>query len=127
VTVLDVGQGLSVVLETQNHTMLYDAGPSFPSGFNTGEAVVLPYLKARNVAKVDLAIVSHNDNDHSGGIQPLIDMQVISTLMISNQPDLYKVESVQFCRAGQRWVWDEIEFEILHPPEHWESNKNNCW
>jgi len=38
VTVLDVGQGLSQVVRTQNHTLLFDTGAKYPSGFNMGDA-----------------------------------------------------------------------------------------
>ncbi len=44
-TVLDVGQGLSVIVETARHRLLYDAGPRFPSGFDLGAAVVVPNLR----------------------------------------------------------------------------------
>ena len=47
ITVLDVGQGLAVVVRTQNHNLLYDAGPAFASGFNTGTAVILPFCGIR--------------------------------------------------------------------------------
>ncbi len=125
VTVLDVGQGLSVVLETTNHAMIYDAGPRSFSGFSTGHSVILPYLHYRGISTLDLAIVSHNDNDHSGGIYALMEQHKIQSLMVSNQPDLYQTDDIQLCRAGWTWSWDGVEFEILHPPENWLSNDNN--
>ncbi len=125
VTILDVGQGLSVVLETANHTMVYDAGPRSYSGFSTGHSVVLPYLQYRGITQADLAVVSHNDNDHSGGVHALIDEQKIRGLMVSNQPTLYKTADVQLCRAGDEWHWDGVKFEILHPPKNWQSSDNN--
>ncbi|MFK7794300.1 MAG: DNA internalization-related competence protein ComEC/Rec2 [Gammaproteobacteria bacterium] len=124
-TVLDVGQGLALVVETENHALIYDAGERSPSGFNTGDAVVLPYLKTRAISKVDLAIISHNDNDHSGGMHTLISQGVINDLMVSNQTELYDFENTRLCRVGDEWQWDEVKFEILHPPKKWQSNDNN--
>ena len=67
VTVLDVGQGLSVVVETRGHTLVYDAGPSFRTGSDTGQLVVVPFLRSRGVRTVDRVVVSHDDDDHKGG------------------------------------------------------------
>ncbi len=68
-SVLDVGQGLSVLLETRHHRMLYDTGPS-P---RVGDSVVTPYLMRRGVRELDLLMLSHNDLDHTGGAQPVLD------------------------------------------------------
>ena len=125
VTVLDVGQGLSVVLETMNHTMVYDAGPRSYSGFSTGHSVVLPYLQYRGIAQADLAVVSHNDKDHSGGMHALIDTRKVRHLMVSNQPHLYKTNDIKLCRAGDEWYWDDVKFEVLHQPNKWQSSDNN--
>jgi competence protein ComEC len=124
-TVLDVGQGLALAIETETHTLVYDAGVRSLSGFNTGDAVVLPYLKTRAISKVDLGIVSHNDNDHSGGMHSLIAKGVVTDLMVSNRPELYDFEHTRLCRAGNEWQWDGVEFKVLHPPINWQSNDNN--
>lgn len=124
-TVLDVGQGLSVVIETKNHSLLYDAGVRTPSGFNTGDVVVLPFLKSRAISNVDLAIVSHNDNDHSGGMHSLLAAGVVRDLMVSNHPQLYDFHSIKLCRTGDEWQWDGVKFRVLHPPKKWQSNDNN--
>ena len=125
VTVLDVGQGLAVVIETKNHTLLYDAGPKFTSGFNTGTAVVLPYLRKRNIKVLDKIIVSHNDNDHAGGVQALLDAATVDTLTISNGKDKYSANRIDYCRQGDEWIWDGVGFRILHPPNSWQSSPNN--
>lgn len=125
VTVLDVGQGLAVMVETANHTLLYDAGPRFPSGFNTGAAVVLPYMQKRNIDRVDKVIISHNDNDHAGGVQALLNADVVKKLSVSNQRNRYSMTSTDYCREGDEWRWGETQFRILHPPNEWQSNSNN--
>ena len=125
VTMLDVGQGTAVVVETKNHTLVYDAGPKYASGFNTGAAVVLPFLKTRNIKQVDQLVVSHNDNDHAGGVQDLLAAEVVENLMISNEKNKYSANAIDYCRQGDQWTWDGVKFHILHPPNHWQSSPNN--
>ncbi|MGH8402458.1 MAG: DNA internalization-related competence protein ComEC/Rec2, partial [Gammaproteobacteria bacterium] len=65
---LDVGQGLSTVVRTARHTLVYDTGPAFSDHSDTGQLVVIPWLQSRGVKVPDLTIVSHADNDHAGGL-----------------------------------------------------------
>ena len=67
VVVLDVGHGLAVSVATHAHRLLFDAGPSFRSGFDSGDDIVLPALAAGGPRGLDRLIVSHADNDHAGG------------------------------------------------------------
>src|SRR5215470_6795578 len=67
ITVLDVGQGLSVVARTQRHALLYDAGPAYNALADSGSRVVLPYLRGEGIARLDGLVVSHDDRDHAGG------------------------------------------------------------
>ncbi|HST26798.1 MAG TPA: DNA internalization-related competence protein ComEC/Rec2, partial [Rudaea sp.] len=64
---LDVGQGQAFVVRTRDHAVIYDAGARFPSGFDVGEATVVPALHALGIEHVDRMIISHGDNDHAGG------------------------------------------------------------
>lgn len=112
-TVLDVGQGLAAVVETAQHTLVFDTGPRFRSGFNTGEAVLVPFLRSRRLAAVDTLIVSHGDNDHAGGVAGLLHRVQVGEVL-SSVPGLLPV-AARPCEAGQRWRWDGVEFEILHP------------
>ena len=125
VSALDVGQGLAVIIETPNYTMLYDAGMKSMSGFNTGEMVVKPYLDRRGIKHINTAMISHNDNDHAGGMHWLLQHVNIKQLVVSNQPDLYSGNNITLCRAGDEWYWDGISFKVLHPPMEWHSNDNN--
>ncbi|MGH8114550.1 MAG: ComEC/Rec2 family competence protein [Rhodanobacteraceae bacterium] len=49
-TVIDVGQGLSVLVHTRGHSLLFDTGARYPSGFDLGAAAVVPTLRARRHA-----------------------------------------------------------------------------
>lgn len=103
-TVLDVGQGLAAVVRTHSHTLVYDTGPAFKSGRSAAELAVLPFLRRGDVRSVDLMMVSHGDQDHSGGVTDLLaalPVQAISTN--------------ESCARGQRWHWDGVTFTVLHP------------
>ena len=67
ITILDVGQGLAVVVATHGHTLLYDTGPRYNEESDAGGRIVAPYLRAAGVARLDAMIVTHQDSDHSGG------------------------------------------------------------
>ncbi|MCP4408241.1 MAG: DNA internalization-related competence protein ComEC/Rec2 [Gammaproteobacteria bacterium] len=124
VTLLDVGQGLSMVIETRNHTLVYDAGARFSEYFNAGEAVVAPYLRARGVRTVDLLVISHGDNDHIGGADAIMHRLKVARVLTS-VPEQLEHPSIDICVAGMRWHWDGVDFEVLHPAEQWQGSKND--
>ena len=123
-TLLDVGQGLAAIVETHNHTLIYDSGARFSEFFNAGEAVIVPYLRTRGIATIDLFVISHGDNDHIGGAAAVFDqLRVLRTL--TPEPALVQQQQADRCKAGLDWRWDGVEFEIMHPPEDWPTPGNN--
>ena len=118
VTTLDVGQGLAVVVQTAHHTLLYDAGPRFNSEADSGNRVVVPYLRAAGVPRLDGMIVSHEDSDHSGGALSVMRGMPIDWIAAS-LPPLHPIVlgAKRFipCNAGQSWQWDGVRFDMLHP------------
>ena len=121
---LDIGQGLSVLIRTRHHTLLFDTGPSFPSGFNTADAVVIPYLRSLGIDKLDKLIVSHNDNDHAGSAD-IIRAKLHVTEVLSGEP--LPGRNVRRCREGEFWIWDGVHFNFLHPvDEVWQGNNASC-
>ena len=115
-TVLDVGQGLSVVIQTKNHTFLYDAGPSFSAQSDAGSRIIVPFLRGQGVKKLDGFVVSHNDNDHSGGAASVLAQLPVGWLASSFNlvSDVLPKKTIE-CFAGQNWVWDKVKFEVLYP------------
>jgi len=112
-TLLDVGQGLSAVIQTRRHLLVYDTGPAYASGFNTAQSVLVPFLRGRGVRRIDLLVVSNADQDHAGGVTALRQaMRVTRTL--SGEPAA--IGDAQLCRAGMQWRWDGVDFSFLHPP-----------
>ncbi|MDA8007571.1 MAG: DNA internalization-related competence protein ComEC/Rec2 [Gammaproteobacteria bacterium] len=112
-TMLEVGNGLASVVQTQNHFLVYDAGPRYESGYDSGEAVVAPYLRMRGAKNMDALVVSHGDNDHSGGRGALL-AQFSAGEVFTSDPEL--MPDARRCAAGQKWEWDGVEFAMLWPP-----------
>jgi competence protein ComEC len=112
---LDVGQGLSFVVRTREHTLVYDAGARFPSGFDLGEASVVPALHAIGVERLDRLIISHGDNDHAGGAGAVLAAYPAATVE-SGEPSRLSVPAQQ-CLAGTKWEWNGVTFRIVHPHE----------
>ena len=71
VTFLDVGQGDGIVLRSASHTILVDCGSSQQK--SVGEKILVPYLKSQGVTRVDLAVMTHGDQDHMNGIRYLLE------------------------------------------------------
>ncbi len=115
-TLLDVGQGLAAVVQTREHVLVFDTGPRFSSGFNTGDAVVAPYLRTRGIGEVDVLVVSHGDNDHRGGVDDLA-RQIPIVRVLSSVPERLGELGAQHCHAGLAWEWDGVQFHFLNPAE----------
>tara|TARA_R110000850_G_scaffold41765_14_gene107493 strand:- start:35281 stop:37545 length:2265 start_codon:yes stop_codon:yes gene_type:complete len=125
VTVLDVGQGLSIVVQTRRHTLVYDTGPGYAGGYDAGSALVAPFLRRQGVTGLDALVVSHSDNDHAGGVAGLL-RHYSPTMWLVGSPAVEEtVPASEQCRAGQFWRWDDVEFRILHPADSRQKNNNN--
>ena len=122
---IDVGQGLSVLVRTRQHALLYDMGPAVRDGFDAGERAVIPTLRALGVARLDRAVVSHGDNDHAGGFPAL---RRVVPLLQSLAPAGSPVLADAPCIASQGWRWEGVDFRFLHPARHFPylGNEASC-
>jgi competence protein ComEC len=112
----DVGQGNAVLVRTATHTLLYDSGPRFSLESDAGSRVLLPLLKALGTS-VDTLVLSHRDSDHTGGAASVLAAYPQAELRSSLEDEhaLLQQRRNQRCVAGQRWQWDGVDFEMLHP------------
>lgn len=118
-TGVDVGQGTAVVLRTANHLLVYDAGPQYSRDADAGERVLLPLLRSMGESRIDLLMLSHRDSDHVGGAAALLaalPVAAVSSSLDETHPLLQTAPVHRRCAAGQRWQWDGVGFEVLHPP-----------
>lgn len=115
VDVLDVGQGLAVLISRSGRALLFDTGASYPSGFNMADTVIVPVLKSRGINRLDKVIISHFDNDHAGSLAAL-------------SKDI-KIEQVisprSLCHLGWQAVWQSLHIEVLWPENPVNDVKNN--
>jgi competence protein ComEC len=69
-------------------------------------------LHALGVRRLDLAIISHADNDHAGGRDAVHAAFPLPQVLT---PDGSPLPQTRPCLAGQSWQWDGVTFRILHP------------
>ena len=125
VNVLDVGQGLAIVIQQGGHAILYDTGGAYPSGFNLVEAVILPYLNYHSINQLDKVIISHSDNDHAGGLS-ILRKKIIIHEVIVNDHTIRESED-HFCLSGQSFKWQGLNFQQLWPEKNQgENNDDSC-
>ncbi len=121
ITMLDVGHGLSVVVQTQRHCLLYDLGPKFGK-YSLGDHVVSS-MKHLGIKTVDAWILSHPDQDHIGGLKEVLQVYR-PQWVLSGVPKDTPIASSQ-CQAGSSWEWDGVRFQIIHPKTAWRKRNNN--
>lgn len=110
ITVLDVGQGLAALVQTRDHALLYDPGPLYSAESDAGQRVVVPYLRAIGLNRLDMMMVTHRDTDHSGGMA-----SVAAALPVGEVRTSIAGIGDERCLAGQAWEWDGVRFTVLHP------------
>ncbi|MBT8423294.1 MAG: MBL fold metallo-hydrolase, partial [Gammaproteobacteria bacterium] len=122
--VLDVGQGSAVLVQTRTRALLIDAGPAWRGG-DSGAMTVVPAMQALGLSALDLLVISHSDNDHAGGADSVRQRLHAPNVMA---PVHDGVRPHWLCRRAMRWVWDDVEFRILHPRTvvGWSRNDASC-
>jgi len=124
VAIIDVGQGLSVLVQQGRRALLYDTGDAYPGGYNLADAVIVPFLRYRGIEALDFLVVSHKDRDHSANWQRLGRALPIGHL-VSSAPLSPRTE---ICRRGQAWQWGGVGLQVLWPerPGNGERNEDSC-
>jgi competence protein ComEC len=118
VSVLDVGQGLAVLVRTARHALLYDAGPAFGDS-DSGERIVAPVLVALGVPRLDALVLTHDDTDHVGGARSILErfeVDHVRHALAEDHPLLALAAAPRRCARGESWEWDGVRFAFLHPP-----------
>jgi len=115
IDILDVGQGVAVLISKNNRVIIYDVGASYSSGFNMADSVLLPLLQARGFSTVDLVFISHDDNDHAGSLPQLLKGIQLSKVL-TNQDN---------CQQGLDMYWQGLRIKALWPDNALKYNDNN--
>jgi len=123
-SVLSVGHGLSVVISTQHHHLLYDIGSSHIP--DVTHQVLLPYLNKKGVFHLDAVVISHPDYDHYGGLENLLRDRAVGKLWVSI-PVTSSIKQ-DLCQAPRQFEWDGVIFRFLHPEQGdlYKGNNQSC-
>ena len=130
---LDVGQGLSILVQSDGQTMIYDGGDKSTSSF------VVSYLQKQNVTTIDYLISSHYDSDHMAGLIGCLNAFDVKNVISSDyehDSKLYQsfIQTVadkglpmQHPAVGTEFSFGSGSFQILAPAtiDPNDSNKNS--
>lgn len=139
---IDTGQSLSVLVKTRSHSLLYDAGPRFNRNYfvqngaygkqgyrNDGlfsamqadsliDTAILPSMQHYAIHQPDKVIISHDNQDHSGGLPHLLIRGLVKHLHAPPEVLMqffYLIPRKEECIAGMEWSWDQVTFRVIHP------------
>ena len=138
INIFDVGSGLSVLVQTQNHSLLYDTGIKI-GNYSPANFVIIPLLNAKGIEKLDRVILSHSDSDHAGGFIPILKSIPIDSVLLGDNPrnwgKLFKRTTKinhqekftsSYCqKSWQQWAWDGVEFTTIQAELSNNTNKND--
>jgi len=116
-TVLDVGMGTSILLRTREHSLVYDFGPGKIGVYSAADRALLPLMRRLRIARPDLLIVSHVDQDHSGGLQSFLRKELTVPLVSGTPRRLARTFELErtprSCHDLPPWRWDGVDFAFL--------------
>jgi competence protein ComEC len=118
---LDVGQGLSAVIQTKNHVLIYDTAPAFEQKV-IAESTLIPFLRGKGIQDISRLVISHPHADHAGGVKSLMQAFEINDIL-TTEPKRWT--NASYCKNGQFWEWDGVTFEMLAGEENYYYN-NSC-
>jgi len=122
--ILDVGQGLSVVVQTKHHILIYDTGDRFYKGRDMADMAILPFLKTKRINGIDKLVLSHADKDHIGGANTLINSLFVKEFIV-NDPDFFQ-KGIS-CHQYPSWNWDGIDFRFFSVNNRFpKKNNRSC-
>ncbi len=123
--VFDVGQGQAILIRTARNALLFDTGPGFAGGGSSASSQILPALRAQSIGELERVIVSHADLDHRGGLGDILQAMPGTPVSFSGDAALFPATATA-CKAGMRWEFDRVPFEILHPTNAGTGNNGSC-
>ncbi|RYY75627.1 MAG: DNA internalization-related competence protein ComEC/Rec2 [Gammaproteobacteria bacterium] len=122
--VFDVGQGTAVLVRTPHHQLLYDTGPLYTENFDAGSGIIVPYLRSQGLESLDTLVVSHHDQDHSGGLAGVLGATEVHELLLG-EPDKLTGSPATNCHEKLPWQWDSVRFSFITWPLMPTAKANN--
>jgi competence protein ComEC len=148
VTVIDVGQGDSILIHLpfNQGNYLIDTGGTLQFSsepwqkrtkvFETGEDVVVPFLKGKGITRIDKLILTHGDTDHIGGAFAVIKELNVRQIVLSDMMERSETEKeiekaadkkkipVVFVSSGNQWKQGDSQFVVLSPKKNFQGDRN---
>lgn len=135
VTVLDVGQGDSLLLDLPGQTWLVDGGGAPGSRWDVGEERVVPALRARGIDRLDRVVLTHGDGDHIGGLFAVLEQLEVGELLVPSRRRQSSPERMLLNLARSKGVTILVADEgavlgplpggthgaLLHPTPGWQA------
>lgn len=128
-TVLDVGQGLAVIVQGGGRTLVYDTGPFYSDKFEAGGGIIAPYLRRQGIKSIDTLIVSHAHNDHAGGVTGLLKQMPITEVYLGEPlPRVAALRGISTydCAKEKVWYWQDVQLTLFSTPAYFWSGGNNA-
>jgi len=119
-TALDVGQGMAVVVQVADRVLLYDTGPRTGPHSDAGARVIVPWLRSQGIVRPHAVVVSHQDDDHSGGARSVLAAMPpdwFASSLPPGHPLLAGAPRPVRCERGSGWQWADARFDWLHPAD----------
>lgn len=110
IDIVDVGQGLAIVVNTANHSLVYDTGMKFYRGGDMAVMALIPLLNYYGINKLDKIVISHPDLDHRGGL-PSLEEKYPAAELVVDKPGFY--QRGHSCHHYPAWSWDQVSFRFL--------------
>jgi competence protein ComEC len=134
--VMDVGQGTAIVVQVKNKTLVYDTGAKFSDNFDAGSGILVPYLRSRSIRQLDMLVVSHNDQDHAGGLEGLLANIAVKQLLLGQYQPIFQPTQAQrilyrqanqlaSCHDFPAWQWQQVKFRFISWPLRYRASANN--
>lgn len=127
VTVLDVGQGTSILIQSAGDNWVYDLGRSGSARFNSSEHNLLPLLRRRGIKQLDGLVISHADNDHYGAYQAFLQRVPVAEVWLGEALPGLRSGRVRLCQNGMSDTSAVRSLKVLLPfGDQWQGNNASC-
>lgn len=137
VNMIDVGQGDSILVKTNNYNILVDGGGSENSNYDVGNQILVPYLLDNTNGIIDIMFISHFHEDHAEGCISVLEKLKVRKIIIGPQPKNTELllEVLQIAKEkkipiidlkeGDRIILDNVKFEMISPKKIIDNNDLN--
>ncbi len=142
VTVIDVGQGSSALLEMPEGFNLLIDGGGFPhnSAFDVGERVIAPLLWRKKIKTIDTLILSHPNSDHLNGLLYIAENFNVKRVWANCDTadtvgyrkfieiiDKKKIHAPEFKDISRTHFINGAQLDLLYPPIDYMDNNKRTW